>query len=195
MVYKRKDDYAEQTGLTTKPIPTKEVMLVQVLHASLRSFDHFMKIAVHLRACVLDWSESPSSINKQFLVKAKSEIQAHIEELLGERWDFPEQTGKGGTTTTGNTALHLLHKGMDVVTQLIPPHYQNVMKQFGQQLSVILRVFNSSEMVNVQEYKKLYTNLYLLLLRRFSSSTKLTWNLDQHYTIGPQTSRSFLGGN
>ena len=84
MVYKRKDDYAEQTGPTTKPIPTNEVMSVQVLHALLRSFDHFMKIAVHLRACVLDWSESPSSINKQFLVKEKSEIQAHIEELLGE---------------------------------------------------------------------------------------------------------------
>ena len=41
------------------------------------------------------------------------------------------------------------------------------MKQFGQQLSVILRVFISSEMLNVQEYKELCTNLYLLLLRSF----------------------------
>ena len=41
------------------------------------------------------------------------------------------------------------------------------MKKFGQQLSVIPRVLCSSELVNVKEYKKLCTELYLFLIRSF----------------------------
>ena len=50
VIIKQKDDYSTQKGLTSKPIPNHEVISVQVLHALLRSFDHYMKIAVHLRA-------------------------------------------------------------------------------------------------------------------------------------------------
>ena len=168
-IYKSRNDYEERAGQTTKPIPTidNEVKSVQVLHALLRSFDHFMKIAVHLRAGVFEWSESPTSINKQFLVNAKKEIQSHIDNILGERWDFPDGAGKGGTSTTGNTARRILHHGRDIVTQLVPVNYQQIMRQFGQHLSVIIRVFCSGKTVNVKEYKKLCTTLYLFLLRSF----------------------------
>ena len=83
-VIKTQNDYGECAGITTRPFPTNEVTSIQVLHALLRSFDHFMKIAVHLRAGVFDWSEPPTNINKQFLVNAKKEIQSHIEEIIGE---------------------------------------------------------------------------------------------------------------
>ena len=53
-----------------------------------------MKIVVHLKADVFDWSESPTSINKNFLVTSNKEIQSHIEEIIGERWDFQDGVGK-----------------------------------------------------------------------------------------------------
>ena len=109
-ILKRHNDYDERGGLTMKPISSKEVLSVQVLQASLRIFDHYMKTDVHLRAGVFDWSESPTSINIQFLATAKGQIQNKILMEIGEQWDYPDQTGKGGPTTTGNTAQNVLHR-------------------------------------------------------------------------------------
>ena len=52
---KRKEDYNIRQGVTNKPIATNSVKSSQVLHALLRSFDHFMKTAVHVKAEVFDW--------------------------------------------------------------------------------------------------------------------------------------------
>ena len=176
-VYKSRNDYEERAGLTSKPVPTNETKSVQVLHALLRCFDHFMKVAVHLKAAVFDWSESPTSVNNLFLKQAKAEIQAHIEVIVGEKWDIPDGTGKGGTTTTGNTARRLLHQHRDVVINLVPENYQNIMHRFGQHLSVILRLFCSSKSINVHEYKKLCTDLYVFILESFPhvNSKPGTW--------------------
>ena len=89
--------------LTTNPIPTNNVLSVQVHHALLRIFDVFMKIIVHLRADVLELSESPKSENKPILTKAKSDIQKKLLLEIGEKWDYPDATGKGVSTTTGIT--------------------------------------------------------------------------------------------
>ena len=157
-----------------QPISTKEVISVQVLHALLRSFDHFMKIAFHLRAGVFYWSKPSTCFNRRFLVNAKEETQFHIEEILGERWCFPHGAGKGGTSTTESTARRILHQGRDVVIQLVPKNYQQVMRQFGQHFSVIIRVFCSGGIANVQKYKKLCINLYVFLLKSFPRA----WNMD-----------------
>ena len=115
---------------------------------------------------MFDWSESPTSHNKQFLVNAKKDIQKKIQDEIGVQWDFPDPTGKGGTSTTGNTARNILHHSRQLVVEMVPAAYQATMK-FGQQLSVILRVLCSSELVNVKDYKKLCTELYFFLIRSF----------------------------
>ena len=56
VVVKHRNDYDTRKGLTNKPIPNHEVISVQVLHALLRTFDHYMKIAVHLKAEVFEWT-------------------------------------------------------------------------------------------------------------------------------------------
>ena len=75
---KHKNDYDIRQGVTNKPIATNSVKSSEVLHALLRSFDHFMKTVVHVKAGVFDWSESPTSRNKQFLDNAKAEIKKKI---------------------------------------------------------------------------------------------------------------------
>ena len=61
-------------GVTTKPIANNDVISQQVLHALLRTFDHYMKIAVRIKAGIFDWSESKTSVNNQFSKHAKQEI-------------------------------------------------------------------------------------------------------------------------
>ena len=174
-IVKHRNDYDTRKGLTNKPIPNHEVISVQVLHALLRTFDHYMKIAVHLKAEVFEWTESEASRYHKFLVAAKKEIQTKLNEVLGERWDFPDGTGKGGTSTTGNTARNILHHGgRDIVIQMLPDRFRPIMTQIGQYLSVILRLFSSSENIDVQEYKKVCTTLYLLYLESFPTPTKPT---------------------
>ena len=69
-IFHKKSDYDIWGGLTTKGIPTNEVITVQVLHA-LRTVDHFIKTVVHLWAEVFNWSESLKIIYKGSLSTEK----------------------------------------------------------------------------------------------------------------------------
>ena len=166
-VLKRRNDYDVRQGVTHKPIATNSVKSSQVLHALLRTFDHFMKIAVHLKAEVFDWSESPLSMNKQFLDDAKSLMKAKIFDKTGRKWDCPDKTGKGGTTTDGNCARHILHHNREIVVSEVPDRLQDVLRHYGQQLSVIVRVMSSKEKVNIERYKQCCTDLYVFLINNF----------------------------
>ena len=84
VILKRTGEYDTRASVTAKPIATNSVLSVQVLHALLHSFDHFMKTAaVHLKAHVFDWTESPSSHNMRFLKQVKEEIQNSIYQATG----------------------------------------------------------------------------------------------------------------
>ena len=91
-VMKQKDDYDRRAGQTAKPISTNPVLPVQVLHALLRTFDHYMKCVVHVKAGIFDWSESQYSQNKQFLKVAKSQLQEVIKSETGIKWYYPDAT-------------------------------------------------------------------------------------------------------
>ena len=76
--------------------------------------------------------------------------------------------GKGGTTTTGNTAKKILfHGGRKAVIEMLPERYQQSMSQFGEYLAVILRLFSSDLKINIAKYKELCTSLYVLILESF----------------------------
>ena len=169
-VVKVKNDYDTRKGVTSKPIPTNDVKSVQVLHALLRSFDHFMKTVAHVKAGVFDWSESPSSYNNQFLKRAKAELQEKIQRKVhGIKWDFPDSTGKGGTTTTGNIARELLYKKChrEIIISEVPERFQSTLRHYGQSLSVIIRILSSKSQVNVDDFKLFCSDLYLFLLDSF----------------------------
>ena len=110
-VLKQRNDYDRSSGVTTKPIPSKshDVKSTQVLHALLHTFDHYMKCAVHVKAGVFTWTETTGSYNSKFLKNAKFGIQKGIVDKCGEKGDYPDQTGKGGTTTTSKTGRRILH--------------------------------------------------------------------------------------
>lgn len=165
-ILKRTGDYSVRAGVTARPIATNQVVSIQVLHGLMRSLDMFMKIVVHLVACVYDWTESKVSHNYRFLERARSDLQKKIKDSTGIKWDYADSTGQSGTTTTGNNCRRLLHD-VDVrklVTDCVPEMSRTKMEVLSQRLSIILRVLSSKRKVDVEKYKNycIETNVFLL---------------------------------
>ena len=97
----------------------------QVLHALLRTTDCLMKVAVHLKANVLEWVESK---HQDALRTAKSQIQSALLEKTGLRWDLADVTGNNGNTTTGNVARIMLHNRptRKVIEDEVPDEYRTL---------------------------------------------------------------------
>ena len=104
-IIRRKGDYQVRQGQINKPIPESEgaLLTMQVLHGLLRSFDHLMKMVVHIKAGVFEWSEDKTPRNFPFIKQAKEALQTHIYTQIHEKWDQPDSSGKRGTTTNGNS--------------------------------------------------------------------------------------------
>ena len=111
-----------------------------------------------------DWSESKSSIYTCFIKEAKSEIQTQVYEHTGIKLDFPDSTGSGGTTTTGNIARRLLYnaENRNFPIDQLPEKFKCNLRIFAQSLSIILRIINSTEFVKVE-----VLNCFLLKHKHF----------------------------
>lgn len=169
-VIRKHGDYHQRAGLTQEPIASESVTIVQVLHGLLRSFDFFTKIIYHLKAEVLDRSESKTSIYTKFIKEAKSEIQTRVYEHTGIKLDFPNSTGRGGTTTTGNVARRLLYnsENRNYLIDQLPEKFRCNFRIFAQSLSIILRIINSTELVKVEVFKMFCIETYRFLIQNYS---------------------------
>ena len=89
--------------------------------------------------------------------------------MHGIKWDFPDSTGKGGTTTTGTIARELLYKKChrEIIISEVPERFQSTLRHYGQSLSVIIRILSSKSQVNVDDFKLFCSDLYLFLLDSF----------------------------
>ena len=172
-VKKCRNDYSVRAGDTNRPIAINQVVSVQVLHALMRSCDMYMKIIVHLIACVFDWSKSKYSRNHQFLEYARLDLQQRIRDRTRIRWDYADPSGQCGTTTTGNNCRRLLHDPSvrKLITSEVPEANKSKMKIHGQRLSIILRVLLSKRKVDAEKYKQHCITTNLFLITEFSCVT------------------------
>ena len=86
-----------------------------------------------------------------------------------QAWNIPDSTGKGGTSTTGNTARVLLHRrdNRELIVSCLPEQHQDTMRKVLLMFSVICRVMSSYDEVNTNAYKSYCTELYLILIKEF----------------------------
>ena len=166
-IIKHPHDYDTRQGQTHKPIPNHNVKSTQVLHGLLRSFDHFMKAVVHVRAGVYNWSEVKGSYGKLFVDKSKDALRSALANSLHMKWDQPDPTGKGGTTTTGNIARRLLYKNRETVINELEVEWRDKFAKWGQHLSIILRVISSRCDVNVPAFRDFCLDLYFFIVNTF----------------------------
>ena len=71
---------------------------------------------------------------------------------------YMAQDGKGGTTTDGNNARDLLHNAVNrsIIVNEIPEHNRDMMTDFGQYLSVILRVLSSNNIILLENFHRVH---------------------------------------
>ena len=82
-------------------------------------------------------------------------------QATGIKWDYPDSTGKGGTTTNGPVARALLHDSE------MPSNYQDIFRKFGIYLSVVIRVMSPKQKIRVENYIQFCTEFYLFLYDSF----------------------------
>ena len=88
------------------------------------------------------------------------------------KWDFPDETCKGGTTRIRNNCKKLIHLEREMIISELPDDYKDTFRYFGQHLSVILRVMSSKEKVDVEKFLKFCTDLYVNLHQNFTCETE-----------------------
>ena len=163
-IMKSANDYQVRQGQCHKPIAEHEVQSTQVLHGLLRTFDHFMNALLRCYAGIDTWGVPNASWQKLILEKHKRLMQDIIENATSIHWDKPDPTGKGGSTTTGNTCRDLLHKHRAVIINILPDNHKVLFERWGHMLSAIIRVVSSKEKVRVDRLKAVCTELYVLIL-------------------------------
>ena len=70
-------------------------------------------------------------------------MQEHIKSNLNIKWDFPDTTGKGGTTTKGNPARTLIFNKVnrDSIVNQVDLDFIPLLNHFGEYLSRLLELF------------------------------------------------------
>ena len=167
---KKKGDYGARAGVMRNPVISKDIESTQSLHLLLRSCDFAVKLIIHEIAGIQHWSESVSMRNAEFVKQAKRNLQDHLKLHTGIKLDFPDATGKGGTTTTGNVARRLLWEPLirDLALNLIPERRRDLVSAVVVRLAIVLRVIGSKRKVQQIDALEIYCkDTYRLLLTSF----------------------------
>lgn len=163
-------------GVTREPLVDLDMLLlVSPLHATLRTGDTILKIIYHLNAGLFNWSDEKSKLGDDgylLLKESKVRVRASIKEGTSISVDMPDSTGKGGTSTTGNVVHELMskEKNIQVLTSQVPARYQESLHELINRLYAITKVYNSTYVVDVEQYKGFCTETKTLLLTAFNEN-------------------------
>lgn len=149
VVKRKQDDYEVRKGVMRSPTTAKDIESVQCLHLLLRTTDWCLKLVYHEIAGVNHWSEGTNMRDLQFIKNAKLQVQAHMQAETGLRIDFPDSSGHGGTTTTGNVARQILYneRTRSQLLMLVPNHRRPHLEKIMRNIAITLRVATSTQKV------------------------------------------------
>ena len=156
-------DSNSRFGLTHPPTSTIDIIPASPLHSYLCVFRWFMLIIYHLDAGSHKWS--PTSPLIQTSMKR---VRALLTEKTGYQIDLP--SCDGGTTTTGNVARDCFSDKRDFfkwATSTISEKDRELVQIIHQNLSAILRVFNSSHKIDTTQLSILCNDTYEFIVVNF----------------------------
>ena len=91
-----------------------------------------------------------------------------MQENTGLKIDQPDSSG--GTTSTGNVARRAFSNEshfIECVFSTVPVQHRSALSKVHIQLSAILKIFNSNQLVNTSDFGNLCKETYLLVLDSF----------------------------
>ena len=163
-----KDEYLslpsnKRLGLTHEPISDINILSASPLHSYTCVFRWYMLLIYHLQAGKSIWSPTSKAIES-----SKKFCTEFLFEKTGLRIDQP--SSDGGTSSTGNIARQcFLNKNEFIfyVSSLIPNEYRNNIAIIQNNLSAILRIYNSHCEVHTEKLDSLCKDTYELILTAF----------------------------
>ena len=170
-------------GLTHEPISEENIPTASPLHGYLRIFGWFMQLVYHLQAGETKWAPTSPKIRQSMEF-----VHRFLWERLSIKIDYP--TSQGGTTSTGNVVRSCFQRKNDSardflywVTTLVPEE-QRLLTSINTYLSVILRIFNSDERIEIEKFTTLCRDTYELIIVSFpwASITPTLHNILAHST-------------
>ena len=167
---KKTGDYSVRCGVMRNPVIETDIESTQTLHLLLRSCDFVVKLISLEIAEILHWSEQVRMRDTQFVVAAKKELQEHLKLKTGLKLDFPDATGKGGTTTTGNVARRILWEKevRELALELIPVRRREMVRAVVVRIGIILRFVGSKNKIEkVESLESFCKETYRLILTSF----------------------------
>ena len=153
----------ERYNLTHQPISKVNIIAASPLHSYTSIFRWFNLLVYHLHIGKLKWSTTTTDIKDSMKID-----QRIVQEKTELKVDIPDTSG--GTTSTGNVPRRAFSEDtnfIECVLSLIAFEKSSALSKVHTQLSAILRIFNSSQLINTADLGKLCKETYLLVLDSF----------------------------
>ena len=126
-----------------------------------------MQIVYHLQAGETKWAPTSQKIRQSMEF-----VRGFLWERLSIKIDYP--TSQGGTTSTGNVVRSCFQRTNDSardflywVTTLVPEEHHLPLTLIHTYLSVILRIFNLDERIEIEKFTTLCRDTYELIIVSF----------------------------
>ena len=167
--YVDKDEYlsltsSQRLGITHEPISEINIMAASPLHSYTCVFRWYMLLIYHLQA---------GRSTSKHIETSRKFCSEFLLEKTGLRIDQP--SSDGGTTSTGNVARQcFLNKNNFIfhASTLVPAEIRVELGLIQNNLSAILRIYNSSQEIDTEKLETLAKETYEIILTTFLSMGK-----------------------
>ena len=107
-------------------------------------------------------------------MKAKKDLIDLVRNKLHMIIEVPDATGKGGTSTNGNTVCNILGRdeGRRVLASLVPDDYRDAMEDVLLRIWLIMEIYNGNEEVD-EFFPEFCNDTCILFLTSFNPDNKL----------------------
>ena len=168
----------ERLGVTQEPLIAEEILILSPLHVMLRLFDFLVRLIILLNAGIFTFSDNKNVLNRlyPFFLLSKQKLIDEVKEAFTMTIEVPDSTGKGGTSTTGNSVHTILGscKGRRLLAGLVPDHMRDDMYEFLCRIYVLAKIYNSVEYITPY-YNEFCKDTTEILLTKFRSTDKKLW--------------------
>ena len=174
-VKRKPNDFQSRLGVTQEPLIDADLQMISPLHTMLRTWDFIIKIICFIRAEMYTFSTEANILKDKYddYKKAKKSLIDIDKKEIDIIMEVPDSTGKGGTSTNGNTVPIILgnDKNRQLLSSLVPDNYREINNDIILRLWLIMSIYNSNDEVN--EYFNDFCNeTCILLLTSFNKDQK-----------------------
>ena len=185
-VKKRPKDFQSRLGVTQEPLIDFDLQMISPLHTMLRTWDFIFKLLCFLKAETYIFSPEENVLKDKYddYKKSKKYIINKIQNDTHITIEVPDPTGKGGTTTNGNTVSNILgnYQNRKVLSNFVPEHYRDAMVHVILRLWIIMKIYNSNDEVN-DYFDEFCRDTCMLILTSFNKDQPWIYIYPLQFTV------------